>query len=49
MAAASDPQAQRWLGWSAKDVVAEEGLERLLALRVEWVRTRCRAASPSAA
>jgi hypothetical protein len=33
MAAASDPQAQRWLGWSAKDVVAEEGLERLLAPR----------------
>lgn len=33
MAAASDPQAQRWLGWSAKDVVAEEALERLLALR----------------
>ena len=33
IAAASDPKAQRWLGWSAKDVVAEEALERLLALR----------------
>ena len=31
MAAASDPQAQRWLGWSAKDVAAEEGLERLIS------------------
>lgn len=33
IAAASDPQAQRWLGWSANDVVAEERLERLLTLR----------------
>jgi RimJ/RimL family protein N-acetyltransferase len=33
MAAGSDPQAQRWLGWSAGRVVTEEARERLLTLR----------------
>jgi RimJ/RimL family protein N-acetyltransferase len=33
MAAASDSQAQRWLGWSAEHVVAEEAIEGLLTLR----------------
>jgi predicted alpha/beta hydrolase len=33
MAAASDPQAQRWLGWSAELVVAAKAHERLLTLR----------------
>lgn len=30
-AAASDPQAQRWLGWKASSVIPERDLERLLA------------------
>jgi RimJ/RimL family protein N-acetyltransferase len=30
-AAASDPQAQRWLGWCPQDVVPERRRERLLA------------------
>jgi RimJ/RimL family protein N-acetyltransferase len=33
MAAASDPQAQRWLGWSAELVVAADDVQRLLTLR----------------
>jgi RimJ/RimL family protein N-acetyltransferase len=33
MAAASDQQAQRWLGWSADDVVAGDALEGLLTLK----------------
>jgi len=43
LAAASDPQAQRWLGWSPKDVVAEGTLERLLALRAGEGRPTSRA------
>ena len=31
-AAASDPQAQRWLGWQAQDLIPERGRERLLAM-----------------
>lgn len=31
MAAASDPQAQRWLGWRPQDVVPERHRERLMA------------------
>jgi RimJ/RimL family protein N-acetyltransferase len=31
MAAASDPQAQRWLGWRHQDLVPESNRERLLA------------------
>jgi RimJ/RimL family protein N-acetyltransferase len=33
MAAASDPRAQRWLGWSAELVVAAKAHEHLLAFR----------------
>ena len=33
MAAACDPQAQRWLGWSGKQIVAAADRERLLTLR----------------
>ena len=32
-AAASDPQAQRWLGWRAENLAAQDTLERLLTLR----------------
>ena len=32
LAAASDPQAQRWLGWTGRDVVPERDREHLLAL-----------------
>jgi RimJ/RimL family protein N-acetyltransferase len=33
VAAASDPQAQRWLGWQSRQVVREGQRERLLASR----------------
>lgn len=33
LAAASDPQAQRWLGWTGRAVLPERDLERLLALQ----------------
>lgn len=33
MVAACDPEAQRWLGWSGKRIVAEADRERLLTLR----------------
>jgi RimJ/RimL family protein N-acetyltransferase len=33
LAGASDPQAQRWLGWRADEVTDEDARERLLCLR----------------
>src|SRR6185437_7313842 len=38
MAAASDPQAQRWLGWRHQDVVPEWRRKRLLAGKPQQVR-----------
>jgi RimJ/RimL family protein N-acetyltransferase len=34
LAAASDPQAQRWLGWRTQDLVPERHRERLLASKL---------------
>jgi RimJ/RimL family protein N-acetyltransferase len=55
-AAASDPQAQRWLGWTGQDVIPERELEPLLALparqgpalsRRSWPRTYLAAIDPA--
>jgi RimJ/RimL family protein N-acetyltransferase len=46
MAAASDPQAQRWLGWRHRDVVPELRRERLLAGRPRQARVPWRPGSP---
>jgi hypothetical protein len=41
MAAASDPQAQRWFGWRDQDVVPERSRERVLAGKPRQAGSRC--------
>ena len=46
MAAASDPQAQRWFGWRDQDVVPERNRERLLAGQPRQARVALRFSAP---
>jgi RimJ/RimL family protein N-acetyltransferase len=45
-AAASDPQAQRWLGWPGPDVIPQQDLKRLLALPAGQGRAVLRVPGP---